>query len=69
MPPQVDRKLAAILAVYLDESDSKARLVLVLAYAMTGVPLAAIMEARRAVEINPLDAHANNVLGSALSLS
>jgi len=60
---------AAQQAVYLDESDSQARLVLSLAYAMTAQPLAAIAEARRAVELNPLDARANNVLGTAYSLS
>jgi len=60
---------AARKAVNLDNSDSQARLVLSLAYQMTGQPQLAIAEAQRAVELNPLDARANNVLGLALSLA
>ncbi len=55
-------------AVALDESDAEARTMLARAYASTQQPDAGIAEARRAVDLNPHNATANNVLGVTLAL-
>ncbi len=54
-------------AVALDETDPEARAMLARAYIFEGQLEAAIAEARRAVQISPSDAYANNILGSSLS--
>jgi adenylate cyclase len=51
-------------AIALDELDSEARTMLVRAYHVDHNPEAAITEARRAVELNPNDAFACNILAS-----
>ena len=56
-------------AIALDELDSEARTMLVRAYRMDHNPEAAITEARRALELNPNDAFACNILGVSLSLA
>ncbi len=56
-------------AVSLDDTDSQAHTILSLGYAMTQQPDAAVAEAKQAVQLNPYDALANNVLGGVLSLS
>jgi adenylate cyclase len=56
-------------AIALDELDSEARTMLVRAYHVDRDHEAALTEARRAIELNPNDPYACNVLGTALSLS
>ena len=55
-------------AVSLDDSDSQARTILSLGYTMIQQPEAAISEGQKAVQLNPYDVLAQNVLGVALSL-
>ena len=54
-------------AVALDETDAEARTMLARAHWGNGQLEAAIAEARRAVQLNPHSAEANNILGGALS--
>jgi Tfp pilus assembly protein PilF len=54
-------------AVALDETDSEARMMLARAYMNSGQLDAAIAESRRAIQLNPHNADANNTLGGALS--
>ncbi len=56
-------------AVALDEMDSEARTMLARALNLNGQPEAAIAEARQAVEINPFDPYAKNVLGAMLAIA
>ena len=55
-------------AVALDEMDSEARTMLARALNLVGQPEAAIAEARQAVELNPFDPYAKNVLGFILGV-
>ena len=62
---------AAQSAVALDESDSKARTAMALAYMYATPPQSAfaVAEAKEAIALNPDDPQANSVLGVALALS
>jgi adenylate cyclase len=55
-------------AIALDETDSEARTMLVRAYHVSDEPEASIAESRRAVELNPNNAFALQILGASLSV-
>ncbi len=55
-------------AVALDETDADARTMLVRCYQLTGRIDDAIAEAKRAIQLNPHNADANNMMGDALSV-
>jgi adenylate cyclase len=56
-------------AIELDGLDAEARTMLVRAYHVDGNHEAALIEAKRAIELNPNDAYICNVMGTALSLA
>ncbi len=56
-------------AVALDETDADARTMLARCYNMTRRTDDAIAEAERAVQLNPHNADANNIMGAALSIT
>ncbi len=60
---------AARRAITLDEASWEAQAMLVRAYIHARQPEAALTEAKKAVELNPHSAHANQLLGVTLSLS